>query len=86
MYVQTTHSKGIEGVARTLARMLDAQIDLGGPGRMGAEFEKNTGEAIRKYPDLARQVRKLEEKYATELIGQKEGLEGWPKQQGIGKV
>ena len=86
IYVQTKNPKGVEAVIRRLARLLNLNIDLGDLDRTSSEFEKNMNQAVAKHPELAKQIRKLEENYDKELFNQKGDFEGWLKQQGIDKL
>ena len=86
IYVQTKNPKGVEAVIRRLARLLNINIDLGDLDRTSSEFEKNMNQAVAKHPELAKQIRKLEENYDKELFNQKGDFEGWLKQQGIDKL
>lgn len=86
MYVQTKNPKGIEAITRRLVRLLDIYIDLADLDRMSSEFEKNINETVAKHPELAKQIKKLEENYDKKLFDQKEDFEEWLKQQGIDKL
>ncbi len=86
IYVQTNNPKAIEAITRRLVRLLDVDIDLGELATMSSEFEKNMDKAVAKYPELAKEIRKLEDNYDKELFDQKEDFEGWLKQQGIDKL
>jgi len=86
MYVQTKNPKGIEAITRRLVRLLNIRIDLADLDRMSGEFEKNINETVAKHPELAKQIKKLEENYDKKLFGQKEDFEEWLKQQGIDKL
>lgn len=86
IYVQTKNPKAIEAVIRRLVRLLDIDIDLGELARMSSEFEKNMDKAVAKYPELAKEIKKLEDNYDKELFDQKGDFESWLKQQGIDKL
>jgi len=53
---------------------------------MSEEFEKNVNEAVAKQPQLAEQIKKLEENYDKDLFDQKGDFESWLKQYGIDKL
>jgi proteasome assembly chaperone (PAC2) family protein len=86
IYVQTKNPKAIEAVIRRLVRLLDVDIDLGELRRMSGEFEKDMDKAVAKYPELVKEIRKLEDNYDKELFDQKEDFEGWLREQGIDKL
>jgi len=86
IYVQTKNPKGVEAVIRRLVRLLDMHIDLGDLDRMSGEFEKNINATVAKQPELAKQIKKLEENYDKELFNQDKDFEKWLKQQGIDKL
>ena len=86
IYAQTKNPKGVEAVIRRLVRLLGIRIDLGDLDRMSGEFEKNISDAVAKRPELAKQIKKLEENYDKELFDRERDFEKWLKQQGIDKL
>ncbi len=86
IYVQTKNPKGIKAIVKRLVKLLDIDIDLGDLSVMSNEFEKNINELVAKQPQLAEQIKKLEENYDKELFDQRENFEEWLKQHGIDKL
>jgi len=86
IYVQAQNPKGIKAIAMRLVKLLDIDIDLGDLSKMSDEFEKNINELVAKQPELAKQIKKLEENYDKELFDQKADFEEWLKQHGIDKL
>ena len=68
-YLQGTNPLSIEAVTRKLAVILGLSIDLTELRGASNEWESRVSEAVEKNPDLAKQVRKLEESYDDDLIG-----------------
>ncbi len=83
-YVQGNNPKCIEAVTRRLAGMLELQIDLGDLTAISDEFERKLGDAVQEQPELAANIRKLEEDYDSEIFNNEMGdLKTWLEQQGI---
>ena len=69
-YLQGTNPLSIEAVTRKLAVILGLSIDLTELRGASNEWESRVSEAVEKNPDLAKQVRKLEESYDDgDLVG-----------------
>jgi len=86
IYVQAQNLKGIKAIAVRLVKLLNIDIDLGDLSKMSDEFEKNINELVAKQPELAEQIKRLEENYDKELFDQKVDFEKWLKQHGIDKL
>jgi len=83
-YVQGNNPKCIEAVARRLAGILGLQIDLDDLRPVSDEFEKRLSDAVQEQPELADNIRKLEEDYDNEIFDSEMGdLKKWLQQQGI---
>jgi proteasome assembly chaperone (PAC2) family protein len=83
-YVQGNNPKCIEAVTRRLAGMLDLKVDLGDLTAISEDFEKKLVEVIQEQPELAENIRKLEEDYDNEIFNSELGdLKTWLEQQGI---
>jgi len=83
-YVQGYNPKCIETVIRTLARLLDVQINLDDLREMGDEFEKKLSEIVEGQPELAKKVSELEEDYDNQVFDTEMGdLKDWLQQKGI---
>ncbi|RLE13886.1 hypothetical protein DRJ04_03445 [Candidatus Aerophobetes bacterium] len=86
VYIQTRNPKGIKAIMKRLVKLLNLDIDLTELSKMSEEFEKNVNEAVAKQPQLAEQIKKLEENYDKDLFDQKGDFESWLKQYGIDKL
>ena len=83
-YVQGNNPKCIEAVTRRLAGMLGLELELGGLTAISDEFEKKLRDAVLEQPELANNIRKLEEDYDNEIFNSEMGdLKQWLEQQGI---
>jgi proteasome assembly chaperone (PAC2) family protein len=83
-YVQGSNPKCIEAVTRRLAGMLDVQIELDNLEAVSDEFEKKLNDIVQQQPELAGNIRKLEEDYDNEIFDSEMGeLKNWLEQQGI---
>jgi len=86
IYVQTKNPKGIKAITKRLVKLLNIDIDLDDLSKMSNDFEKNTNEFVAKQPELTEQIKKLEENYDKEFLGQEGNFEEWLKQHGIDKL
>ncbi|MHC4913210.1 MAG: PAC2 family protein [Planctomycetota bacterium] len=83
-YVQGDNPKCIEAVTRRLAGILGLQIELDDLRDVSDEFEKKLTEVVQEQPELAGNIRKLEEDYDNEIFDNEMGdLKKWLQQQGI---
>jgi proteasome assembly chaperone (PAC2) family protein len=83
-YVQGNNPKCIEAVTRRLAGMLELQTEFGDLRTVSDEFEKKLGDVVQEQPELASNIRKLEEDYDNEIFDNEMGdLKKWLEQQGI---
>ena len=82
-YVQGNNPKCIEAVTRRIAGILGVQIDLDDLRAIGDEFEKKLSDAVQEQPELAGNIRKLEEDYDNEVFSEMGDLKTWLQQQGI---
>ncbi len=83
-YVQGNNPKCIEAATRRLAGMLDLDIELEDLTVVSDEFEKKLREVVQEQPELASNIRKLEEDYDNEIFNNEMGdLKRWLEQQGI---
>jgi proteasome assembly chaperone (PAC2) family protein len=83
-YVQGDNPKCIEAVTRRLAGILGLQIELDDLRNVSDEFEKKLSEVVQEQPELAGNIRKLEEDYDNEIFDNEMGdLKKWLQQQGI---
>jgi proteasome assembly chaperone (PAC2) family protein len=68
-YLQGLNPLSIEAVARRLGRLINQPVDLDTLRSASNEWEAQVTEAVAKDAKLAATVRKLEDKYDNELIG-----------------
>jgi proteasome assembly chaperone (PAC2) family protein len=71
-YLQGVNPLSIEAVTRRIAHILNVPIDLNTLRRASNEWEVQVTQAVEKDAELAETVRKLEEQYDNELIGETE--------------
>jgi proteasome assembly chaperone (PAC2) family protein len=71
-YLNGENPLSIEAVSRRLAKFLNQPIDLASLREASNTWEAQVSEAVQKDEELAETVRKLEEAYDNELIGQTE--------------
>ncbi|MBN1972276.1 MAG: PAC2 family protein [Sedimentisphaerales bacterium] len=83
-YVQGNNPKCIEAVTRRLAGMLELDLDLDDLQIISEEFEKKISEVVQQQPDLANNIKKLEEDYDNEIFNHEMAdIKRWLEQQGI---
>jgi proteasome assembly chaperone (PAC2) family protein len=83
-YVQGNNPKCIEAVTKRLAGMLEIDVDLRDMAAVSEAFEKKLVEVIQEQPELAENIRKLEEDYDNEIFNSElSDLKTWLEQQGI---
>ncbi|MDK2896122.1 MAG: hypothetical protein PWP04_242 [Candidatus Atribacteria bacterium] len=83
MYVKTTNPKGIRSSLRIMAPFLKVDLDWVDVDDMCDEFERNIDQLVSKYPDLAEQIKVLEENYDKEIVGDDQSFKEWLKRRGI---
>lgn len=86
MYVQATNPKGIRAALRVLLPLLDISLPLDDLDTLCDEFERNIDKLVANRPDLAEQIRKLEENYDQEILGDEESFREWLRRHGIDKL
>lgn len=69
-YLQGVNPLSIEAVMRRLSRIINVPIDLNDLRRASDEWEGEVTIAVEKDAELAETVRKLEQQYDNELIGE----------------
>jgi proteasome assembly chaperone (PAC2) family protein len=72
-YLQGLNPLSIETIARRLARLLNLHVDVDKLRAASTAWELQVSEAVEKDEELAATVRKLEEQYDNELIGEADG-------------
>jgi len=83
-YVQGNNPKCIEAATRRLTGMLELDIELEDLTIVSDEFEKKLRDVVQEQPELASNIRKLEEDYDNEIFNNEMGdLKRWLEQQGI---
>ncbi|MGQ9621998.1 MAG: PAC2 family protein [Candidatus Caldatribacteriaceae bacterium] len=86
MYVQATNPKGIRAALRVLLPLLEISLPTEDLDTLCDEFEKNVDKLLQDRPDLAEQIRKLEENYDQEILGDEESFREWLRRHGIDKL
>jgi proteasome assembly chaperone (PAC2) family protein len=83
-YAQGKNPKCIEAVTRRLVGILGMQMELDDLRDIGDEFERKLTDVVEEQPELATNIRKLEEDYDNEIFDSEMGdLKTWLQQQGI---
>jgi len=83
-YVQGNNPRCIEAVTRRLAGMLELELDLDDLQLVSEEFEKKITDVVQEQPELAENIKKLEEDYDNEIFNHEMvELKNWLEQQGI---
>jgi len=83
-YVQGNNPRCIEAVTKRVAGILGLQIDLDDLRAIGDDFERKLSDAVEEQPELASNIRKLEEDYDNEIFNTEMGdLKTWLQQKGI---
>ena len=83
-YVQGNNPKCIEAVTRRLAGMLELEMELDDLSGLSDEFERKLNDIVQEQPELASNIKKLEEDYDNEIFNSEMGeLKNWLEQQGI---
>jgi len=83
-YVQGNNPKCIEAVTRRLAGMLKLDMDLNELQMISDEFEKKISEVVEQQPELAENIKKLEEDYDNEIFNHEMAdIKRWLEDQGI---
>jgi len=83
-YVQGKNPKCIEAVTRRLSGMLGLRLDLDDMSVVSDEFERKLTDVVAEQPELAGNIRKLEEDYDNEIFNNEMGdLKDWLQQKGV---
>jgi len=83
-YVQGNNPKCIGAVTRRLAGMLGLELDLRDLEMVSDEFEKKLEDIVEQQPELAENIKKLEEDYDSEIFNHEmSDIKRWLEQQGI---
>ncbi len=83
-YIDGNNPKSIEAVIRKLAAILGLQVNLDDQRSMADAWERRLNKALKRKPDLAKHIRKLEEDYDNEVFDTQMGdLKAWLQQQGV---
>jgi len=83
MYIHAANPKGIITVVKKLTSLLKIQLDLSDLQPLIDQFDNNMIEVMREQPELAKQVKKLEENYDNEIVTDNQNFEEWLKKHGI---
>jgi len=83
-YVQGNNPRCIEAVIRRMVGILGLKVDFDDLRIVSDEFEKKLSDIVQEQPELAGNIRKLEEDYDNEIFDSEMGdLKKWLQQQGI---
>ncbi len=83
-YVQGYNPKCIEAVIRRLAGILELQVELDDLRTISDSFEKKLSNVVQEQPELADNIRKLEEDYDNEIFNNEMGdLKKWLQEKGV---
>ena len=84
-YVEGRNVKCIEAATRKLAGMLGLQVDLDDLHARSEKFETSLNDTLEGRPELAEQIRKMEDDYDKEIFDtEMADLKDWLERQGIG--
>jgi len=83
-YVQGNNPKCIEAVMRRLMGIMGMNIEFDDLRIVSDEFEKKLSDLVQEQPELAGNIKKLEEDYDNEIFNSEMGdLKKWLQQKGI---
>jgi len=86
IYIQSENPKAIKTMTEKLVKLLDLDIDTSDLTKQNLDFEKRINELLLSQPQLAEEIKKLEENYDKEFFDGKGGFEEWLKRKGIDKL
>lgn len=85
IYIQSENPKAIKTMVDKIIKLLALNIDTNDLNRKNLAFEKRINELLKDQPQLAEEIKKLEENYDQEFFNDKGGFEEWLKRKGIDK-
>lgn len=86
MYVRATNPKGIRAALRFVVPFLGIEVDWAELDKLCDDFERHVDELVKQYPDLEQQIRKLEENYDKEILGDDQSFKDWLRRHGIDTI
>ena len=86
IYIQSENPKAIKTMTEKLVKLLNLNIDTSDLTKEYLTFEKKINELLLNQPQLAEEIKKLEENYDKEFFDRKGGFEEWLKRKGIDKL
>ncbi len=86
IYIQSENPKAIKSLTEKLIKLLDLNIDTSDLTRKNLVFEKKINQLLETQPQLAEEIKKMEENYDQEFFEDKGGFEEWLKRKGIDKL
>ncbi len=86
IYIQSENPKAIKTMTEKLAKLLNLNIDTSDLNKKNLTFEKKINQLLEQQPQLAEEIKKLEENYDKEFFDDKGGFEEWLKRKGIDKL
>ncbi len=86
IYIQSENPKAIKAITDKIIKLLALNIDTTDLTRKNLLFERKINELLAHQPQLAEEIKKLEENYDQEFFNDKGGFEEWLKRKGIDKL
>jgi proteasome assembly chaperone (PAC2) family protein len=86
IYIQSENPKAIKTMTEKLAKLLNLPVDTSDLNKKNLAFEKKINQLLENQPQLADEIKKLEENYDKEFFDRKGGFEEWLKRKGIDKL
>ncbi len=86
IYIQSENPKAIKTMTEKLVKLLGLDIDTSNLTKKNLAFEKKINQLLENQPQLAEEIKKLEENYDKEFFDRKGGFEEWLKRKGIDKL
>jgi len=86
MYIHAANPKGIIAIVKKIITLLKLDLDYSDLTPLVEQFDSNMEVAMREQPELAKQVKKLEENYDNEIVTDNQNFEEWLKKHGINNL
>ena len=83
MYIHATNPRGIISIVKKVKALLQLNLDFSDLIPLVEQFDSDMAVAMREQPELAKQVKKLEENYDNEIVTDNQNFEEWLKKHGI---
>ena len=86
MYIHATNPRGIISIVKKVTTLLKLNLDYSDLMPLVEQFDNNMAVVMREQPELAKQVKKLEENYDNEIVTDNLNFEEWLKKHGIDNI